>query len=178
MKIGVISDIHDHLNELDQALDIFKKQQVAMILNGGDWVSPYTLKYFDTRCQEIDLVVPVKSVFGNNKGDIKKMVEINTNLKNPIQFAPRFIYELKVEEKNIAIFHGHDSVVLRLLIESKKYELIVTGHTHQIRNEMIGDTLVLNPGSLSKARSSKKVETASVAIYNTQENQAEIISFS
>ncbi|MFH2118444.1 MAG: YfcE family phosphodiesterase [Candidatus Paceibacterota bacterium] len=175
MKIGIISDIHDHLDELDQALEVFKEESVGMILNGGDWVCPYTLEYFDAKCQKLNLVVPVKSVFGNNEGDIKRIIERNSNLTNPIKFAPKIVFELEVETRKISIFHGHDKVILQSLIDCQKYDLIVTGHTHQVRNEVIGKTLVLNPGSLSKAKLSKKVTKANIAIYDIDSNSAEII---
>ncbi len=175
MKIGIISDIHDHLDELDLALGVFQKNKVEMILNGGDWVCPYSLEYFDYKCQELGFVVPVKSVFGNNEGDIKRIIERNQNLKNPIEFAPKIVFELEVENRKLAIFHGHDKIILQALIDCQKYDAIFTGHTHQVRNEVFGKTLVVNPGSLSRARLSRKVDDASVAIYDTDTNMAKVI---
>ncbi|PIY60138.1 hypothetical protein COY95_03330, partial [Candidatus Woesearchaeota archaeon CG_4_10_14_0_8_um_filter_47_5] len=32
------------------------------------------------------------------------------------------------------------------MINSKKYDYVLTGHTHEIRDEKIGSTRVINPG--------------------------------
>ena len=175
MKIGVISDTHDRLETIQEALNIFKQQKIEMIVHCGDWVSPFTLEFFDQYCQKINLIVPIKSVFGNNEGDYRMINIRNTKLKNPIFFSPKIVLELKLYQQKIVVYHGHDTIILDALIKSQVYNTILTGHTHISRNEIIGKTLIINPGTTSHACLSKIIPNASVALYNSIENKAEII---
>ena len=46
MKIGIISDSHDHHENVLRAIEIFNDQGVEYVLHGGDIVSPFTAKAF------------------------------------------------------------------------------------------------------------------------------------
>jgi uncharacterized protein len=173
MLIGIISDTHDHLVGLRKAIQIFKKYKAEMIIHCGDWVSPFTLEFFDEEMK--DFPVPIKSVVGNNPGDIKRTMSSNSQMKNPIEWAKRSTLDIEIGDKKAVVYHGDDHTLLQSLIDSQHYDLIFTGHTHQPRNEMIGKTLVVNPGSTAYAREGKIFNQASVAIYNSTKHQAEII---
>lgn len=173
MKLGIISDTHDRLDTLPPAVSIFQKHQVDAIIHCGDWVAPSTLEFFQETLG--DWQVTVYSVFGNNEGDIKRLVERNSVLKNPVKFALKIVMELEFNHRHLAIFHGHDQVILRALVKSGEYNVVFTGHTHVSRNEIVGRTLVVNPGSTSYTRASQITDQASVAVYDTTTNTAEII---
>ena len=70
MIVGIISDTHDNLAGLQKAIQIFKERKIEMLIHCGDWVSPFTLEFFDREMK--DLNVPIKSVVGNNPGDTKR----------------------------------------------------------------------------------------------------------
>lgn len=176
MKIGIISDTHDRLDYLAAAIKTFSNAQVDIVIHCGDWVSPFTLEYYDHVMQ--DNPIPTKSVFGNNEGDIKRIIERNSALKNPIEFAPKLVFELEFERKKIAVFHGHDNVILNSLINSKQYNAVFTGHTHETRNEIIDSTLVFNPGTTAGVASSRITNKHTIGIYTPSTNTAEIISLS
>ncbi len=176
MQIGILSDSHDRLDSLKKAVEILKQHQVEMLIHCGDWVSPFTLEWFDYITS--DYRVPVKSVFGNNEGDIKSIIERNEKLNNPIEFAPKIALELEIDHKKLAVFHGHDQIILNSLINSKHFDALFCGHTHSPRNEKIGNTLVVNPGSTAFARESRITNEASVAIYDSHSSKATIITFS
>ena len=175
MKVGVISDTHDRLESIKKAIDIFKKEKVGLIIHCGDWVSCYTLEYFDFVLK--DYKVPVKSVFGNNEGDVKRLLERNSELINPIEFALKQVFEIKIGKRKVAVYHGQDNVILNALIKSKAYDSVFTGHTHIVKNTFVDNTLVLNPGSTCFAADSKIIKDASTAIYNSDSNSAKIIAF-
>jgi putative phosphoesterase len=173
MKIGVISDTHDNLPSLKKALELLQQRQVELIVHCGDWVAPFAVEFFSRNSGEI----PVKGVFGNNEGDTKSIVIRNAKLAKPIEFAERKVLELQTDGKSIACYHGEDKPTLDALIHSGKYQAIFTGHTHKVRNEMIGGVLVLNPGTTCHAADSEIIEESSVAIYDSQTNSAEVIVF-
>ncbi len=85
---------------------------------------------------------------------------------------------IDIDGKQAAVYHGDDHEILRTLIDSQKYDVVFTGHTHTVRNEKVGKTLVLNPGTTSYASEGEIIDKATVAIYNSQTNSAEIVSFS
>jgi len=116
-------------------------------------------------------------VFGNNEGDIKRIIERNSHLANPIEFCSKQVLELVVDDRVIAVYHGQDKLVLEALIAAGKYDAVFTGHTHQVRQETIGQTYVLNPGSTSFAAFSKIITEASVAVYDSSANQAKVLYF-
>lgn len=155
---------------------MFKTEQVELLVHCGDWVSPFTLEFFDANRDGLN--VEVKSVFGNNEGDIQRILERNAKLNFPIAFSSKISFPFEVDGRKAIIFHGHDRTILQALIDCQTYDVIFTGHTHIVRNEVIEKTLVLNPGSLSYARESKIIDEASIAIYDTQTNSAEIILLS
>ncbi|HEY2414087.1 MAG TPA: metallophosphoesterase family protein, partial [Pirellulaceae bacterium] len=51
----------------------------------------------------------------------------------------------------IAFLHGDDERLLAETIRAGKHDLVCHGHTHVVRQEKIGKTLVLNPGALYRA---------------------------
>lgn len=172
MKIGVISDTHDRLESLKQAIKIFKENKVAMIVHCGDWASPFVLPYL------AKLKVPVKGILGNIKGDLETMFQVNSKLSNPFEIErlkPSLIIE--IGGRKIFVIHGDDKESLKEAVDSKKYDVVFTGHTHLPSNEKQGKTLVLNPGSTSFVVANKIADKASVAIYDTDTNKAKIIEF-
>lgn len=177
MQIGLISDIHDHLEEIDRALTIFTQHNIDMIVNAGDWISLYTFEYFANQCLRNNLKVPIKSVLGNNEVEHHRFIELSKNLPLPIEITAHISLDFVVDEIKIAVSHGHDLVTLRSLISCQSYQLVVTGHTHTVRNELIDKTLVVNPGTLSKSCAGKRLDYYSIAIYNTKTQSAEIIKF-
>ena len=175
MKIGIISDTHDRLESIKKAIELFEQNNIELIIHCGDWVSPFTLEFFDATPAN---KIPIKSVYGDNEGDIKRIIECNLKLSNPIEFCSKQAMELDLDGRKAIIYHGHDKAVLNALIKSQLYDVILTGHSHIVRNETEGKTLILNPGSTCFASGSKMIDKASVAIYDSTNNSAEIVEFS
>jgi uncharacterized protein len=175
MLVGIISDTHDHLVGLQKAILIFKERKIEMLIHCGDWVSPFTLEFFDNEMKGLN--IPVKSVVGNNPGDIKRTMVSNSRMQNPIEWAKTVMLLLEIEGRKTVVYHGDDREILSTLIDSQKYDLVLTGHTHAVRNEIIGKTLVINPGSTSYACEGKIIDRASVAIYDSRDNGVEIVYF-
>ena len=132
MVIGIISDTHDHMDNIRKALKIFKEKNVKVILHAGDFVSPFTWRLFK------DFKGEFYGVFGNNDGDrvlLKKMY--GERIQNQIR-------ELEIENKKIALMHEPqmiDSIAL-----SDRFDLIVYGHMHEVDIRKINNTLIINPG--------------------------------
>ncbi len=139
MKIGLFSDSHDNMKNITKAVDIFVENGVKKIIHCGDLVAPFIgramTRLHDTKIETI-------GVFGNNDGERDHMNEL---LGKAMKIKGDFM-ELTLQGKKTAVYHGTDQRILDNLIKSQKYDLILTGHTHQIRVETFKKTLVVNPG--------------------------------
>jgi hypothetical protein len=93
-----MSDTHDRLENVAIAIDIFKQKQVDMIIHCGDWVAPFTLKFFDQVSKKAGFQVPTKSVFGNNEGDIQHVLQVAARLTNPIEFPLSATLTLDIDQ--------------------------------------------------------------------------------
>lgn len=175
MIVGIISDTHDNLVGLQKAIQIFKDHSIELLIHCGDWVSPFTLEFFDRQMK--DLNIPLKSVVGNNPGDIKRTMMANASMQNPIEWAKTVTLLLDIDGKKAVVYHGDDREILRTLIDSQQYDIVFTGHTHVSRNEVIGKTLVINPGNTCYASEGNITKKASVAIYNSKTHHVEILYF-
>ena len=63
MKVGILSDSHDHRGAAEGALLLFRAEGVGMVLHLGDVCSPSVLAGYD------DPAIPLRGVFGNNDSD-------------------------------------------------------------------------------------------------------------
>jgi putative phosphoesterase len=140
MKIGVFSDSHDHMVNIESAVQKFIDAGVEKIVHCGDLVAPFIKRaMLDLeKHPEIERI----GVFGNNDGERPGIRHI---LKGMMEFKGDFT-AVEWNGCKIAIYHGTELGLLDGLIYSGKYDLILTGHTHQLRVEQINKTLVVNPG--------------------------------
>jgi putative phosphoesterase len=63
MRIGVLSDTHDHLGYLRRAVDALRDLQVELVLHAGDYVAPFVVNELQR------LPCRVLGIFGNNDGE-------------------------------------------------------------------------------------------------------------
>ncbi len=135
MLIGIISDSHDHLENVRRALALFRERGVEIVLHAGDFVSPFVSEPFR------ELGVRVIGVFGNNDGDKLYLRERFSGV-GELHFGP---HELELGGRRILLMH--EPRALEALVASGRYDLVVYGHTHraEIRE---GRPLVINPGEL------------------------------
>ncbi len=136
MKIGVISDTHDNILAVREAVKIFNEHEVARILHAGDIISPFVIKEFKASLS------PITFVYGNNDGEILYLKETVT--ENGFELAGRF-YQGVLGDRKVAMIHG-DVPIVKSLIKCKMYDLIISGHTHKRVEERDGNTLHVNPG--------------------------------
>ena len=133
MRLGVISDTHDHVDRLRRALALFKAQGVELVLHAGDIVAPFMSEPF----REAGL--GVVAVFGNNDGDRLYLRERFAGV-GEIHVGPK---ELELAGRRILLLH--EPYALQALVCSGKYDVIIYGHTHRAEIRA-GSPLVVNPG--------------------------------
>ena len=132
MRLGIISDTHGKLRP--EVFDVFA--EVDHIIHGGD-IGPADLLV------ELEALAPVTAVYGNTDG-----FEVR-------QRCPRVV-ECELEDFIVVVTHGDQfgSPTPEKLVEAfPKAEIIVYGHTHRPKLELVDKTVtVINPGSAGAAR--------------------------
>jgi hypothetical protein len=136
MLIGLISDTHDHVDHIKKAVRIFKERKVDLILHAGDYCSPFTVPFFEG--------LPLKGIFGNNDGD--KYLLISKFQSIGAEIAGDFL-SLEVGGLKVALYHGTYPEITASLCESSRYDVVISGHTHETVKKQVGNTLWINPGT-------------------------------
>ena len=136
MKIGLISDIHDNIQNTENAIMSFKDKNVEIVIHAGDIVSPETVELFDG----MRLIV----VLGNNDLEVRELTSAFDKLGR--QLKGEFC-EIEQDKLIFAVYHGTDSRRKESLIQCGKYDVVICGHTHRAQNRKVGKTLIINPGT-------------------------------
>ena len=136
MKIGVVSDTHNNLKNIEIIINLFNDEKVPLVIHTGDIANANSLEQFSKLNSELI------GVYGNNDRNelgIKEVV-----LKNNFHFQepPK---KLSIYNREIVIFHEPDSID-QFVSENKSIDIVVHGHTHRYRNEIRNGVLYFNPG--------------------------------
>lgn len=138
MKVGIMSDSHDHLTNIRKAVEVFNDVGAGFVLHAGDFVAPFVANELQK------LKCPLAGVFGNNDGE---RIGLQNRLKSfgaEVKAQPAFV---ELDSKRFVIIHEGDLV--DSLAESEKFDVVVYGHTHNpdIRKGSKG-CLIVNPGEV------------------------------
>lgn len=166
MKVAVISDIHDHIENLKKALAEIKAQKCQSIICCGDICAPFTIKILASSH------LPTYSVFGNNDGDQAGLV---LESSGKVVFSPvsREQFELDLGDKKIAVIHYPQFA--RILAVVGKYDAVFYGHDHLKNLETINKTILCNPGPVCGIIKGDYA-TASFAIFDTDKNSIDFVT--
>jgi len=137
MRIGIISDTHDRLPFIDKAVRKMNEEEVELVLHAGDYSAPFAAYRFKP------LKAKMIGVFGNNDAE-KELLRRNFN-EIGIEIRGRFA-EIQVDGLKIALLHGEETELLRSLLNSRSYNVVVYGHTHRSEVKRENGVLAINPG--------------------------------
>jgi putative phosphoesterase len=137
MMLGVMSDSHDHLGNISKAVAAFTERRIAALIHGGDLCSPFVFR----ELEKLKGICPrMYAVFGNNDGDRVLLTEKGRGFCTFRDGA----LTLELAGRRIAVMHYPD--VAESLYRSGDFDLVIYGHSHQVRVEG-SDRILLNPGS-------------------------------
>ena len=173
MKIGILSDTHDRPAGIAGSLEVFSKQNVALILHCGDWTKPDTAATFAKKAAEAAL--PVRGVLGNNDREIGAFLELNSSMDG-LELREG-VLRIDLDGKSAAVYHGHHKPTLMALLAEEELDVLFLGHSHKPRYDRIDDRIILNPGSTAFAIPRSRTWRASVAVYDTDLHEAEFVYY-
>ena len=159
MKVAVLSDCHDRLENLQKVLDQIQDAEVALFC--GDYCAPFTLKMLATGFQG-----PLHSVLGNNDGDVFLLLRIAQQAGNVTFYQP--MASLELDGRRVAVVHYPEFG--EPLALSGEYDAVFSGHNHTAEAKMLGSTLWANPGELMG-----RYGKPSFGLYDTETNTFEIV---
>ena len=182
MKVGIISDTHDDIENVQRAIEIFNAEGIEYVIHAGDYIFPGIIKEFEK------LNAKLIGVLGNNDGEkvhlLKNFLDIGGELKGELG-------EIELNGLEFGIYHGTAKEVKDQLVNSRKYDVLICGHTHKTELPAVTSqklqpgnngkrltTLVLNPGTAHK-----KIESVSdafkeggIIIFDTQTKEYKFIN--
>ena len=137
-RLGIISDTHGRTPRARRAIDLLLARGATRIIHLGDVGSEAVL----------DLLAGIEAtvVFGNC--DDERALARYAGILGIQVVHPAAVLEVK--SRRIGLTHGHLEREVSLLFESG-VDFLLHGHTHEIRDERVGRTRVLNPGALHRA---------------------------
>ena len=178
MKIGIISDTHDDIENVQEAIQIFNKNKVDYVIHAGDYIFPGMIKEFKNSNAKLI------GVLGNNDGEkngiLKSFIDIGGELKGELG-------EVEFDGLKFCVYHGTDNEVKENITNSQKYDILICGHTHKREPQRSGtiknnkDTFVLNPGSAhrkSVSISGLFDEAGRIILFDTQTKIYEFVDLS
>lgn len=180
MKICIFSDIHGNHTAFKKMLENEKCKVDLFIFLGDIWGYFYEQEEI---ISEFRNMTDLYAVRGNHeqyylKCQKDKMykdilihrygssygIEISKDERQYLSMLPDHI-ETRIDGKLFGIFHGgiedhleqriYPDSVLDVNIYGNKYDFFVVGHTHYRFTKKVGDTLIVNPGSLGQPRDGK-----------------------
>lgn len=164
MKVAVLSDIHDHIWNLEKVTkQIIGK--VEAIIFCGDMCAPFTAGIMGK------INIPIYACLGNVDED-----HIGQQKMGGKNFTWTFLAqefgEIKLDKRKIAFCHYPK--LGELLAKTSEYDAVFHGHTHVARNETHGKAILVNPGAVCGIQGGKP-GIASYVLYDTSTNSAKII---
>ena len=141
MILAILSDTHDHVDTLVEALRVLAPHNPGFYVHCGDLGGQRMLDRLAG--------LPAGFVFGNTDFDhaglARYAVQVGVRC-----FGAHGTFEF--DGKRLAVLHGDDERLLRRLLDSQEYDYLLQGHTHQRTDQRHGKTRLINPGALHRAR--------------------------
>ena len=140
MKIGIISDTHGLLRP--EAVELLRGSE--HIIHAGDIGSPEIIP-------ALEKIAPVTAIRGN----------VDTQ-----PWARRFAETEVVELEGLHIYVIHDVNALDLNPKAAAFAAVISGHSHQPKQEMKDGVLYFNPGSAGPRRFKLPISVGRLEITN------------
>jgi putative phosphoesterase len=134
VRIGVISDTHNHLPNVARIVELLNHAQVDRVVHTGDITQPATLEVLAR------LDAPLVGVFGNNDvGERGALADAAARFSMRLADPP---LTLEIAERRIVVVHDP-----RALDHAPgSFDVALHGHTHRHSWERRGEAVVFNPG--------------------------------
>lgn len=144
MKICILSDSHDNLNLLRDAVADASERGAEAVLHCGDVVAPSTLNVIKP------FGLPIHVIHGNNTGDLFTLHRIAEKSGGQLHYYGQ---DAGIELDDRKIFIVHYPHYAEAMAATGDWDIVCCGHDHKVRIEWLnnikgGKTLFVNPGTV------------------------------
>ena len=155
--IGLISDSHGEWLRTREAVKLLTQSGCERLIHLGD---------VETR-EVLDELAGhrVTLVFGNCDF-VSSLHEYALGVGVDVQHPAGTI---DIGGVTIGFLHGHDERQYHQFLDDEQVDIVVHGHSHEIRDEMVNKTRCINPGALHRA------VRYTVAVLDTANNTVEFL---
>ena len=160
MKIGLISDTHDNIQNIQKAVRKFNDKHVDVVIHAGDFVNPIAVESLAG--------VKLVGVLGNNDTDIAGLTSTFNKIHGELKGE---IFETVYDGMKLAVYHGTNLAKKEQLIKSGKYDVFIYGHTHKII-DILELQEFINPGTAKGFFGL----FATIAVFDTSSRKLEFIN--
>ena len=157
MHIGLLSDSHGRADRVAAAMTLLEAQGAELFIHLGDLGDDdvvAAMSGYETRV-----------VFGNCDWD---EAELNRACKHHGVHVDHPAGRLEFNDRTLAYTHGHRPELMDVAL-AEGVDWLLHGHTHQVRDERIGRTRVINPGALQRA------PLYTVALLDTESDRLDVL---
>jgi uncharacterized protein len=134
MRIGVVSDTHNHLPNVARVVEILNAAGVERVVHTGDITQPKTLEVLAR------LAAPLHAILGNNDAGEREGLEA-AGAHLGIELAGPALEVVWADRRIVVVHDPRDLETCRVLPH-----VVLHGHTHRRTIERTGGRLVFNPG--------------------------------
>jgi len=144
VKIGVVSDSHDHGAPLAAAVARARDWGAQAILHCGDIIGPNTLQ------STLAVGLPLHVVHGNNLGDMLRMLRMAQDSNGALVY---YGADASFSLAGRRLFMTHYPHLARGMACTGDFDAVFCGHSHIARIESVagarGSTPLINPGTVA-----------------------------
>lgn len=137
--IGLLSDSHGEWLRTRKAVQLLRDRGCERLIHLGDVETSEVLD---------ELVgVNITLVFGNCDS-VTRLFNHAIAMGIEVQHPAGVI---QIDNVSIAFLHGDDTNQFYKFVEDPSIDVVVYGHLHETRDEMVNNTRCINPGALHRA---------------------------
>ena len=160
MKIGILSDTHGNISTTAKAAAIFREAGVTTVFHCGD------IGGMDVLAELAGAMEPVHAVFGNVDIHSSDWKFFPTNIG--VQLHGRF-GDIVCGDHRIALLHSDDRRLFNQTVAGGEYDLVLTGHSHEVHDYAKGRTRCINPGTAGRG------SPDTCAVLDLKDGQLEVV---
>lgn len=140
MILGILSDSHGDAVRTARAVKLLDEERAEAFVHCGDVGGEAVLNELTG--------LKAWFVWGNCDCPDASLERYVRSLNLPIPDGVPL--RLELDGKRIAVFHGHEREMDHF--DPAEFDYVLHGHTHLCRDERVGQTRIINPGALHRAK--------------------------
>jgi putative phosphoesterase len=164
MKIGILSDTHGSRSATAQAAAVFLSHGVGAVFHCGDIGGMDVMTELAGAMEPEH--IPVHAVFGNVDVHSSDWKFFPSNIG--VEMHGRF-GDIHCAGRRIALMHSDDRHLFNKTVAGGEYDLVLTGHSHEVHDYTRGRTRCINPGTAGRGAPN------TCAVLNLEDGRLDVI---